>query len=220
MSEASEFWSAVAPRYDRVVDAQIGPGMRERVRARLEQEEKLGRVVELGCGTGFFTRALAERAESVVATDLSPGMVEVARSAVRAPHVRFQCEDCEETSFADASFDTAFVSLVLHFTRPEVAAHELARILRPGGTLVVANLGARELRGSARLRAQVRILFQGVTGYRRRPPPGLGRNVLRAEELRALLERSGFAVTELVTLLDPSRASAIPIDYVRAQRKA
>jgi ubiquinone/menaquinone biosynthesis C-methylase UbiE len=219
MSEASEFWSAVAPRYDHTVDAQIGPGMRERVRLRLEKEGPLGRVVELGCGTGYFTGVLAERATQLVASDLSPGMLEAARRAVRASHVAFQVEDCERTSFPAAAFDTAFVSLVLHFTQPEVALRELARIVRPGGTLVIANLGARALRGMSRLRAQVRIVFQGVTGHRRRPPRAFGRNVLAPDELRALLERAGFAVTDFETLRDPAHPSHIPIDYVRATRR-
>jgi hypothetical protein len=57
--EQREFWSGVAQRYDRVVDRQIGPATRGLVRDRLAQEKRLGRLVELGCGTSFATQALA-----------------------------------------------------------------------------------------------------------------------------------------------------------------
>ena len=66
-----QFWSRAARNYDRVVDLQIGPATRSMIRERIEKEAALGNVAELGCGTGFHTLALASKADSVVATDLS-----------------------------------------------------------------------------------------------------------------------------------------------------
>lgn len=152
IDEHSAFWSKVAERYDRVVDEQLGGTTRAAVRARLGREGRLGRTVELGCGTGFFTGVLAEKAESVLATDLAPGMLDVARRAA-ARNVTFQVEDCQRTSLPDATCDTAFISLVLHFTDPERTIAEMHRILKPGGTLLIANLDPAALRGFDRARA-------------------------------------------------------------------
>jgi len=213
-----DFWTGVAREYDRVVDLQIGPATRGLIRERLSREGRLGDVVELGCGTGFYTRALVQQADSVVATDLSPGMLELARAAVAAPNVTFQVENCESTSFPDASFDVVFAALVLHFTEPARALAEMRRILRPGGVLLVANLDPKALSGLDRLRCQVRILWRGLTGYRRRPPPGLGRNVLSERELLDLLAAGGFKVTASEAIRDASRSSHIPIEWVSARR--
>ena len=79
------------------------------VRARVSREGGLGKAVEFGCGTGFFTETLAGKADSLVATDLSPRMLELARARVRAPNVTFQAEDCQATTFPSDAFDTAFV---------------------------------------------------------------------------------------------------------------
>lgn len=78
-SEQHEFWSKVAPKYDRVVDLQIGPQTRSMVRERVAKEERLGRLAEFGCGTGFYTEVLANKADSVVATDVAAGMLTLAR---------------------------------------------------------------------------------------------------------------------------------------------
>ena len=78
------------------------------VRERVSREGRLGKAVEFGCGTGFFTETLAGKADSLVATDLSPGMLELARARVRAPNVTFQAEDCQATTFPSDAFDTAF----------------------------------------------------------------------------------------------------------------
>src|SRR5262245_31813072 len=136
MSEAREFWSGVAESYDRTVDLQIGGRTRELVRERLAAESSLGRVAELGCGTGFYTDVLASKAADVVATDFAPGMLAIARAQVRAGNVTFQAEDAQRTSFANGSFDTAFLCLLIHFTDARELLAEMRRILKPGGTLI------------------------------------------------------------------------------------
>src|SRR5262245_18512892 len=98
-SQQREFWSKAAAHYDRVVDLQLGGGTRAMVRARVAEEGRFGHLVEFGCGTGFFTRMLASKADLVVATDLSPAMLEIARKQIDASNVRFQAEDCQRTSF-------------------------------------------------------------------------------------------------------------------------
>jgi ubiquinone/menaquinone biosynthesis C-methylase UbiE len=215
--EGAAFWSAVADRYDRVVDRQIGGATRAMVRERVEREGRLGRVVELGCGTGFFTEVLARKANTLLATDVAPGMLAVARARVTAPHVTFQVEDCERTSLPDAAADTAFLSLVLHFTEPARVAAEMRRILRTDGALLIANLDPEALGGIDRVRSMLRVLYCGVLGYRLKPPKRFGRNVLTERRLRALLEAAGFRIEGVDTVRDASRASSIPIEYVRAR---
>ena len=214
--EQREFWSQAAQRYDRVVDLQIGPATRSLVRDRLAQEKRLGRLAELGCGTGFYTGVLAARADQVVATDLSPGMLALAKERVDAANVTFQTEDAQKTSFPDAAFDTAFMSLVIHFTEPARTVAEMHRILKPGGTLIVANLDPGALGGLDRVVCLIRIVYRGLTGYRVRPPKGFGKNVLTAEQLTRHLVAAGFRVSSTERIKDTSRASYIPIDYIRA----
>jgi len=218
MTEQSAFWSAIAAKYDRVVDLQIGPQARSLVRERLMREGALGRVVELGCGTGFYTQALAAKSETLVATDLSPGMLAVAKSTVTATNVTFQVESCERTSFPDAAFDAAFAGLVLHFSEPDRTLAEMRRILKPGGMLIVVNLDPQALGGLDFLRALLRITYQGIVGYRLRPPKHFGRNVLSESQLHDLLQRSGFEVSGSERIRDPRRSSAIPLEYVRSRK--
>src|SRR5215813_34980 len=108
-NEQCEFWSKVVKQYDRVVDAQIGPRTRSMVQDRLSREEKLGRLAESGCGTGFYTPVLASKAERVVATDLSPAMLAITKERIRASNVIFQVEDCQSSSLPPNDFDTAFI---------------------------------------------------------------------------------------------------------------
>src|SRR5262245_21956758 len=212
--EQGEFWSKVAEKYDGVVDLQIGGKTRSMVRERVVQEGPLGRLVEFGCGTGFYTRVLAGKADTVLATDISPAMLALAKQQVKMANVTFQAEDCQHTSLPGATYDAAFISLVIHFTEPARTVAEMHRILRVGGTLIIANIDPQALNGLDRIRSLIRIVYQGLLGYRAKPPKGFGRNVMSEKQLCDLLGRSGFRVDEVETIKDPSRSSNIPVQYI------
>ena len=215
-NEQSEFWSTVAQKYDQIVDLQIGPMNRSIVRERVRKEGRLGKLVEFGCGTGFYTQVLVGKADTVVATDISQGMLALAKERIKVTNVTFQVEDCQATSLPDEVFDTAFISLVIHFTEPEKTLAEMRRILKPGGTLIISNLDPGALNGVDRVRCLIRILYHGLTGYRVKPPKGFGKNIVTEKQLRELMGKSGFKVASTETIKDPSRSSNIPIEYIRA----
>ena len=105
-------------------------------------------VLDLGCGTGHSTLALAARAASVVGLDLTDAMLAEARRLARergAANASFERGDAEALPYPDASFDvvTSRVS-AHHYAHPERAVREAARVLQAGGRLVVSDSVAPE----------------------------------------------------------------------------
>jgi SAM-dependent methyltransferase len=98
-------------------------------------------VLDVGAGTGNFASACAREGASVVASDLSPGMIELGRARTEAEgfDVEWVQADVEDLPFDDARFDcvgSAFGAFIA--PRPEVAAAEMFRVVRPGGTVGMA----------------------------------------------------------------------------------
>jgi SAM-dependent methyltransferase len=101
------------------------------------------RVLEVGCGWGeFAARMQEELGATVVAIDLSPRMVQLARER----SVDARVGGVQELPFDDESFDCAVANWMLYHA-PDIdrALAELARVLRPGGRLVAATNGKRHL---------------------------------------------------------------------------
>jgi membrane protein DedA with SNARE-associated domain/ubiquinone/menaquinone biosynthesis C-methylase UbiE len=217
-NEHRRFWSIVAQKYDAVVDLQIGVDTRAMVRERLRREDRLGTVAEFGCGTGFYTEVLADKAEIVLATDLAPGMLAVAKQRMKAANVQFQEQDCQRTSFSDSFFDTAFMSLLIHFTDPAKTLAEMRRILKPGGTLIIANGDPSALSTLDRFCWLVRGFYYGLTRHRTKPPKGITRNLISERRLCNLLVKFNFKILCAETIRDASRSSNMPIEYIKAAR--
>ena len=105
---------------------------------RLGADPRGGRCVEVGCGPGRMTGALAERFDEVVAVDVSPAMLEQARANVTAPNVRFVAVSGERLDgVEDATADVLVCYLVLqHLPSARVVRSylsEFARVLAPAG---------------------------------------------------------------------------------------
>jgi len=92
-------------------------------------------VLELGCGAGYFTRELAQSGADIVAIDVSPELLEIARSNTSAPNVRYENQNAYELSYPDSAFDSIVGSSVLHHLEIEAALREIYRVLKPNGTI-------------------------------------------------------------------------------------
>jgi SAM-dependent methyltransferase len=123
-------------------DRADGPDPRELAYAAVA-EAAPRTVLEVGCGPGDFAqRLVVELGCDVVAVDLSPRMVELARSR----GVDARVGDVQALPFADGEFDCAVANWMLyHVPDLERALAELARVLRRGGRLVAATNGERNL---------------------------------------------------------------------------
>jgi SAM-dependent methyltransferase len=92
-------------------------------------------VLELGCGTAYFTRELADTGAAITAIDISPELLEAARARCPAQNVKFEIQNAYELSYANASFDSVVGSSVLHHLELGRAISEIYRVLKPGGMI-------------------------------------------------------------------------------------
>jgi SAM-dependent methyltransferase len=123
--EWSELWAgSAAPAHEALIEASaIHPG---------------SRVLDVGCGSGEFLRALAERGAVVAGIDPAPGMVALARTV--APGADVRLGEAEDLPWPDGSFDVVTAVNALQFAVATVGAlAEFARVLAPGGYVAVAN---------------------------------------------------------------------------------
>jgi SAM-dependent methyltransferase len=124
---AGEIWNWESPagklrwaRRVKMLSNHLGPGLS---------------VLELGCGTGYFTRELARSGADIIAIDVSPELLQIARTNCSAPNVRYEIQNACELSYPDSVFDSVVGSSVLHHLEIEGALREIYRVLKPGGTI-------------------------------------------------------------------------------------
>ncbi len=97
-------------------------------------------ALEVGCGTGRFARALAERAENVLAVDLSPQMLRRAREQSPISNLKFEIGDVTEFELPAEHFDCIVSIATLHHLPLEAVLLKLKDALRPTGVLAVLDL--------------------------------------------------------------------------------
>ncbi|EPR41693.1 Methyltransferase type 11 [Desulfovibrio sp. X2] len=148
MRVAASF-SAAAVGYERAAEAQrrAAAGLCARIAALPLPAEP--RVLEVGCGTGLLTRRILDALPGarVLATDISPGMLDAARAGISGPDVTWRLMDGERPDAAPASCDLIAASLAVQwFSDLSAGLAALARCLAPGGTLAVSLLGGESFR--------------------------------------------------------------------------
>lgn len=130
--------TVMARDYDRAraIDAQ---SMQLWLAAFAARVPVAARIVDLGCGTGRFTQALADfYGATVLGVDPSETMLEQATAKAHSAAVSFARGTAESIPAPGASADLVFSSMVFHhFTDRAQAAREIRRVLRPGGAVII-----------------------------------------------------------------------------------
>jgi ubiquinone/menaquinone biosynthesis C-methylase UbiE len=97
-----------------------------------------GRALDAACGTGRYARYMSERGHKVSAVDMTPAMLDRARA--NAPDAEFKVGTLEALPFPDRTFDLVMCGLALtHLPEIARAIAEMARVLKPGGTAIIAD---------------------------------------------------------------------------------
>jgi SAM-dependent methyltransferase len=98
-------------------------------------------ALEIGCGTGAFARLLAKRCKRVVALDLSPEMIRVARSrSTQFKNLEFQLADAVQWDFPPSHFDFVCSIATLHHLAQRALLVKIRDSLKPNGVLVILDL--------------------------------------------------------------------------------
>lgn len=102
-------------------------------------------ALEIGCGTGEFVRTLAQHAEHVLALDLAPQMIRLARErSAQYTNIDFKCADIMQEELPDESFDYAVSIATLHHLPLEDVLEKIKKTLKVNGTLIVLDLFQQE----------------------------------------------------------------------------
>ncbi|MBX7496967.1 metalloregulator ArsR/SmtB family transcription factor [Qipengyuania sp. 6B39] len=148
-------------------------------------EAPLGRLLDIGTGTGRMAELFAGRAEHIVALDKSLAMLRVARAKLQhlpANRVELVQGDFGSLPFAPASFDTVLFHQVLHFAQaPAAALSEAARVTRAGGRIAIVDFAAHQREELRDRHAHARLGFAdnqmegllGDAGFDAEPPAAL-----------------------------------------------
>ncbi|MCW5627629.1 MAG: class I SAM-dependent methyltransferase [Rhodoferax sp.] len=135
----ARFWDRIARKYaaDPIADLAGYEATLRRVQTLLSGSQD---VLEIGCGTGSTALRLAPFTRQLLATDVSPGMIAIAREKLAAqpvPQLRFAVSDADTPSIGQASFDMVLAFNLLHLVDDlDHTLQAAIQALRPGGLLV------------------------------------------------------------------------------------
>ncbi|MDQ3247954.1 MAG: methyltransferase domain-containing protein, partial [Chloroflexota bacterium] len=182
--------------YNRLISSDgdlTDPGREQRIRHLLKFANLPPnlRIVDVGAGNGRLALVVAEDgAREVVGVDISPAMVEIAEylrlssALAAAGRVSFRLAPAQRIPFQNEGFDAAFCRLVLHHSsKPELILREIVRLLKPGGTFILADLLSAD--------DPVKRATQNTIEARRNPSHVAARS---AEQYRKLVVGAGLTV--------------------------
>jgi ArsR family transcriptional regulator len=139
-TKSQEFFSSSAGQWDRLRDDLFGDRFHLAAFAAFTNRDWI--VGDLGCGTGQVSAALAPFVQRIVAVDGSAAMLQAARKRLHGvDNVDLRRGELEALPIDDGRLDAATLMLVLHhIAEPSKALAEVARVLKPGGRLVVVDM--------------------------------------------------------------------------------
>ncbi len=137
--QTSYAFDKIAAAYDRWYDCPLG-GMYDKLEKRafdifVKNDSQRKTVLEIGCGTGHWSRYFSDKGFDVTGVDISEEMIKIA-NLKNISNCRFLIADGTSLPFMDNSFDAAAAITSIEFSeRPEKIVSEMSRCVKPGGRL-------------------------------------------------------------------------------------
>jgi ArsR family transcriptional regulator len=160
---AEDYFATHAEQWDAIRSLHAPEADVEQSMSALLEASPLGKLLDIGTGTGRMATLFAGGASSVTAIDRSPDMLRLARAKTPADlgdKVRFMIGDFYSLPVEDATVDTAILHQVLHYAQePERAIAEVSRVLTEGGRLLIADFAAHEREELRQRDAHARLGF-------------------------------------------------------------
>jgi len=193
------FFNAIADRWNDLRQKVLGDF--DLNQALLERIPSCRFAVDLGCGTGGLLSGLRKKADFAVGVDSSRKMLDQAGTLLfeDAPNVELRLGELEHLPVGNSEADLAVLSMVLHhLPDPEKVVREAARILTPGGLLMIADFDKHT---NEDMRKQYGDRWLGFS----------------RDEIQAILGNTGFEVLETISFeLNPS----IHLNITKARKKS
>ena len=166
-AEAAErYFAGHAEVWDQIRSLHVAESEVERAIARALGCSQLGRLVDVGTGTGRMIELFGPRASQAIGIDRSSEMLRLARVKLEAAGIASSLRqgDMYALPLADGSADSVIIHQVLHYAHsPAAAIAEAARVLSPGGTLLVVDFAPHEREELRDRDAHVRLGFDDAT---------------------------------------------------------
>ena len=199
-TKSQEFFSSSAGQWDRLRDELFGDRFHLAALAAFAWPDWT--VGDLGCGTGLVSASLAPFVAHVIAVDTSAAMLQAAKKRLHGfDNVDLRRGEIEALPVDDARLDAATLMLVLHHVpEPERALAEVARVLKPGGCLIIVDMLPHDRES---YRQQMGHVWLGFSD----------------DQLRRMLTDAGFGGIRIVPLAPDARAKG-PGLFVSTARKA
>lgn len=187
-----QYWEDRSETFDKDTSYIVGEDLNDAIKRWLQHQfTGTDAVLELGCGTGTFSEAVAPLVKDLIATDMSEPMLHQARAKLgEHSNVRFQKQDAYRTAFDESTFDAVLMVNLLHVVHdPAVILQECSRVVRNGGKTVVADITSQ----GTPLLAGIGLGLRYLRRWGR--PPASNRNFSLAE-LVCLTQAAGFLVED------------------------
>ncbi|MCM3878509.1 MAG: metalloregulator ArsR/SmtB family transcription factor [Vicinamibacterales bacterium] len=199
-SKSQEFFSSSAGQWDRLRDEMFGE--RFHLGALPAFADPAWTVGDLGCGTGQASAALAPFVAHVIAVDGSAAMLQAAKKRLSVfANIELRRGELEALPIDDARLDAATLMLVLHhLPDPESVLAEVARVVKPGGRLLVVDMLPHDRES---YRQQMGHVWLGFS----------------EDHLRRILRESGFDDVRIVPLSPDARSKGPGLFVATAKRR-
>ena len=159
---ATRYFTAHAGVWDQIRSLHVAESEVERAIGRALGKRALGRLVDIGTGTGRMIELFGPRASQAIGIDRSSEMLRLARVKLEAAGIASSLRqgDMYALPLGDESADSVIIHQVLHYAHsPAAAVAEAARVLAPGGTLLIVDFAAHDREELRSTDAHIRLGF-------------------------------------------------------------